>query len=61
MQIFLTAFEDVPDPRASNARHDLGELLADSPSSLSFVDRVLAQKWQHLAAQKNIFSGTSLN
>mgnify|MGYP005853756175 CR=1 FL=1 len=27
MQIFLSAFEDVPDPRASNARHDLGELL----------------------------------
>ena len=27
MQIFLSAFEDVPDPRASNARRDLGELL----------------------------------
>ena len=27
MQIFLSAFDDVPDPRASNARHDLGELL----------------------------------
>ena len=27
MQIFLSAFEDVPDPRADNARHDLGELL----------------------------------
>lgn len=27
MQIFLSAFEDVPDPRASNARYDLGELL----------------------------------
>ena len=27
MQIFLSAFKDVPDPRASNARHDLGELL----------------------------------
>ena len=27
MQIFLYAFEDVPDPRADNARHDLGELL----------------------------------
>ena len=27
MQIFLSAFEDIPDPRASNARHDLGELL----------------------------------
>lgn len=27
MRIFLSAFDDVPDPRASNARHDLAELL----------------------------------
>ena len=27
MDIFLTAFDDVPDRRADNARHDLGELL----------------------------------
>ena len=27
MQIFLSAFEDVPDPRARNAPYDLGELL----------------------------------
>ncbi len=27
MNIFLTAFDDIPDPRAGNARHDLGELL----------------------------------
>ena len=27
MQLFLSAFDDVPDPRARNARHDLGELL----------------------------------
>ncbi len=27
MQIFLSAFEEVPDPRASNSRHDLRELL----------------------------------
>lgn len=26
MQIFLSASDDVPDPRASNTRHDLGEL-----------------------------------
>jgi hypothetical protein len=30
MQIFLSAFDDVPDPRASNARHDLGELLVSA-------------------------------
>ena len=27
MQIFLSAFDDLPDPRADNARHDLGEHL----------------------------------
>ena len=27
MHLFLSAFDDVPDPRAENARHDLGELL----------------------------------
>ena len=27
MQIFRSAFDDIPDPRAGNARHDLGELL----------------------------------
>src|SRR5690554_1860935 len=27
MHIFLSAFDDVPDPRAENARHDLGDLL----------------------------------
>lgn len=26
MHLFLSAFDDVPDPRAENARHDLGEL-----------------------------------
>ena len=27
MDIFLTTFDDIPDPRVDNARHDLGELL----------------------------------
>jgi len=27
MQLFLTAFESVPDPRAENSRHDLVEIL----------------------------------
>ena len=27
MKLFLAALEDVPDPRAGNARHDLAELL----------------------------------
>ena len=27
MQLFIAAFEDVPDPRAENVRHDLVEML----------------------------------
>jgi hypothetical protein len=27
MQLFLTTFESVPDPRAENVRHDLVEIL----------------------------------
>ena len=27
MQLFIAAFEDVPDPRAENVRHDLVEIL----------------------------------
>ena len=27
VDIFLAAFDDIPDPRADNARHDLGKLL----------------------------------
>jgi len=27
MDIFLAAFDDIPDPRVDNARHDLCELL----------------------------------
>jgi len=27
MQLFLTAFESVPDPRAENSRHNLVEIL----------------------------------
>ena len=27
MHLFLSAFEDVPDPRAENTRQDLGEFL----------------------------------
>jgi hypothetical protein len=27
MQLFIAALESVPDPRAENVRHDLGEIL----------------------------------
>jgi hypothetical protein len=30
MDIFLAAFDNIPDPRADNARHDLCELLVIS-------------------------------
>ena len=31
MDIFLAAFDEMPDPRADNARHDLCELLVLGP------------------------------
>ena len=31
MDIFFAAFDDIPDPRADNARHDLCELLVTCP------------------------------
>ncbi|MFT4783421.1 MAG: hypothetical protein ACI9IV_001158 [Paracoccaceae bacterium] len=43
MDIFLAAFDDISDPRADNARHDLCELPG----------------WQTSVAQKNMFSETS--
>ena len=52
MHIFLCAFNDIPDPRAGNARHDRGELLviafvsvlcgATSCAEMSAYGRVLA-------------------
>jgi len=46
MGTFLTALKDGPDPRASNTRHDLCELLV-----VGFV--------HGLAGQKSMFSMTS--
>lgn len=55
MQIFLSAFDDVPDPRAYNARHDLGELLV-----IAFVSVPCGvSSCAEMAAQKNMFSETS--
>ena len=50
MQIFLSAFDDVPDPRASNARHDLAELLV-----IAFVSVLCGSS----SAQKKAFSEAS--
>ena len=36
MHILLSAFDAFPDPRASNARHDLGELLVIAFVSVLF-------------------------
>jgi len=58
MEFFLTERKDVPDPRASNSRHDLCELLV-----VAFVavlcGRRGAPRWPPSAAQKSMFSGTS--
>jgi hypothetical protein len=55
MQIFLSAFDDIPDPRAGNARHDLGEILV-----VAFVAVLCgATSCAEMAAQRSVFSGTS--
>ena len=64
MQIFLSAFDDVPDPRASNARHDLEELLviafvsvlcgsASCAELAAFRQRVSQIRQGYLAASSN--------
>ena len=58
MQILLDAFDEMPDPRASNARHNLGELLV-----ISFVSVVCGVSYcAEMAAfgrAKHVFSETS--
>jgi len=45
MHLFLTAFEDVPDPRAGNTRHDLGELLVIAFVSVLCGATCLTPRW----------------
>ena len=59
MQIFLAAFDDIPDPRADNARHDLGELLVVAFVAVLCGATCLTPRWPPSAAQRSAFSGTS--
>lgn len=55
MQIFLSAFETVPDPRASNARHDLGELLVIAFVSVLCGSSSCAEMAEFGQAKEHVF------
>ena len=50
MQVFLAAFESVPDPRADNVRHDLVEILISRSSPCCAVRRT-ARRWPNSDAR----------
>ena len=56
MDIFLAAFDDIPDPRADNARHDLCELLVAGFVAV-LCGATAVPGWQTSVAQKSMFSG----
>ncbi len=56
MQIFLSAFDHVPDPRASNARHDLGELLVIAFVSVLCGSSSCAEMAAFGRAKEHLFS-----
>ena len=58
MQIFPAAFDDIPDPRANNARHDLAERLVVAFAVLCGAT-CLTPRCPPSAAQSSVFSGTS--
>ena len=55
MQIFLNAFGSIPDPRASNARHDLGELLVIAFVSVLCGSSSCAEMAEFGRAKENVF------
>ena len=57
MQVFLSALKDVPDPRASNARHDLGELLVIAFVSVLCGASSCAEMAAFGKAKEHIFRG----
>jgi predicted transposase YbfD/YdcC len=57
MHLFLSAFEDVPDPRAENARHDLGELLVIAFVSVLCGATSCAEMAAFGRAKESVFSG----
>jgi hypothetical protein len=57
MDIFLSAFDDVPDPRAENARHDLGELLIIAFISVLCGATSCAEMAAFGRAKERVFNG----
>lgn len=55
MQIFLSASEAIPDPRASNARHDLGELLVIAFVSVLCGSTSCAEMAEFGQAKEHVF------
>ena len=57
MHLFLSAFEDVPDPRAENTRHDLGELLVIAFVSVLCGATSCAEMAAFGRAKESVFRG----
>lgn len=57
MHLFLSAFEDVPDPRAENTRHDLGELLVIALVSVRCGATSCAEMAAFGRAKESVFRG----
>ena len=55
MDLFLAAFDDIPDPRAENVRHDLGELLVIAFVSVLCGATSCAEMAAFGRAKENIF------
>ena len=57
MHIFLSAFHEVPDPRASNVRHNLGELLVIAFISVLCGSTSCAEMAAFGRAKERLFKG----
>jgi len=57
MHVFLSAFDDIPDPRAGNTRHDLGELLVIAFVSVLCGAASCAEMAAFGRAKESIFRG----
>jgi len=57
MQIFLSAFDAIPDPRAKNVRHDLGELLVIVFVSVLCGSVSCAEMAAYGRAKESVFRG----
>ena len=55
MDIFLAAFDDIPDPRADNARHDLCELLVVSFVAVLCGATICAEMADFGRAKEHVF------